>query len=335
MRVNRLFALLMGLGLILGSSLGSAQAITLKLAHQWPQDKSDYVIATAIKFANEVEKRSNGQIKIRFFPAESLVKAKDTNTALKTGAVDLSIYPYIYASGAIPQMNLVLLPGLWKSQDDVYAFRKTKAWQVLEKKAEAYGFKTLAWIQISGGVASTTRPVVTPSDVKGMKVRAAGRFMEYALQKAGASTVSMPSSDTYGAMQRGLLGAIWTSSSSFAAYRMYDVAKYYVSPENYSIFFTIEPIAISMKTWHKLTPAQQKILTQAGHDVEKSALAGAKAEDALVAKDFAKHGVKVQKMKLADWKKWQSLFSKYAFKKFREDVPGGAKLLKEAHMPAN
>ena len=334
MYINRLLALVGGVLFVTTSSLAMGSPITLKLAHQWPQDKSDYVIATAIKFAHEVEKRSDGQIKIKFFPAESLVKATNEKTALKTGTIDLAVYPYIYASGAIPQMNLVLLPGLWKSQDDVYAFRKTKAWHALEAKAEKYGFKTLAWVQISGGAASTNKPVRTPEDVKGMKVRAAGRFMEYALQQAGASTVSMPSSDTYSAMHRGLLQAIWTSSSSFAAYRMYDVAKYYVSPEDYSIFFTIEPICVSMKTWKKLTPAQQQILTQAGHDVEESALAGAKAEDAQVAEDFAKHGVTVKKLTLEDWKQWQQLFSKYAFEKFKKDVPGGAQLLQEARMPA-
>lgn len=330
MFIRRFSRLFVGLCILLLAPLAQSATITLKLAHQWPQDTKDYVIATAVKFAHEVEQRSHGQIKIKFFPAESLVKAQDEHLALRSGAIDLAIYPYIYSAGAIPQMNLVLLPGLWKSQDDVYAFRKTKAWKVLEAKAEAYGFKTLAWIQISGGVASTTKPVATPEDVKGLKVRAAGRFMEYALQKAGASTVSMPSSDTYGAMQRGLLSAIWTSSSSFEAYRMYDVAKYYVSPQDYSIFFTIEPICVSMKTWNRLTPGQRAILSKAGHDVQKFALRGAKEEDARVAEDFAKHGVKVSKLTLAEWKQWEKLFDKYAFAKFKHDVPGGAKLLKEA-----
>src|SRR5690606_36878022 len=136
-----------------------AQTLNLKMAHQWPQDESDYVIATGIKFAQEVEKRTNGQIKITMFPAQSLVKASATHTALKNGTVDLAIYPYIYSAGAIPQMNMVLLPGLWRNHDDVFAFRKSDAWKQLEKKAEDYGFKTLSWIQISGGVATTGKEI--------------------------------------------------------------------------------------------------------------------------------------------------------------------------------
>jgi TRAP-type C4-dicarboxylate transport system substrate-binding protein len=307
----------------------SAKVITLKMVHQWPQAESDYVVATGIKFAEEVEKRSNGQIKIQFFPAESLVKAQDTHKALQSGAVDLAIYPYIYSAGAIPEMNLVLMPGLWKSHDDVFRFRTTNPWKQLEAKAQAYGFKTLSWIQISGGVASNKKPIATPADVSGEKVRAAGKYMSYSLQQSGASAVSMPSSENYSAMQLGLLDAIWTSSSSFGAYRLYEVTKFYVSPEKYSIYYTIEPIAISMKTWKKLTPDQQKILTEVGSSLEQAALEGAKNEDRRIAKLFVDNGVKVQQMTLEDWNRWHDLFQKEGLAKFKKDSPSAAPLLDE------
>jgi TRAP-type C4-dicarboxylate transport system substrate-binding protein len=88
-------AFIAGATVALATQAAVAETITLKMAHQWPQDESDYVVATGTKFAKEVERRSNGQIKINVFPAESLVKAAATHTALKNGAVDLAIYPYI------------------------------------------------------------------------------------------------------------------------------------------------------------------------------------------------------------------------------------------------
>ncbi|NYT58826.1 TRAP transporter substrate-binding protein DctP [Alcaligenaceae bacterium] len=318
-----------GLATLMATLPGTAQAITLKLAHQWPQAESDYVIATAIKFAAEVEKRSNGDIKIQFFPAESLVKASNTHTALKNGTVDLAIYPYIYAAGAIPDLNLVLMPGIWKSHDDVFAFRTSEPWKKIEAKAQDYGFKTLTWIQISGGVASTKAPIASAADVAGLKVRAAGKYMAYALQQAQASTVSMPSSENYSAMQLGLLDGVWTSSSSFGAYRLYEVSKFYVSPEKYSIYYTIDPIAVSMKTWNKLTPEQQKILSEVGQSLEQEALEGARQEDSRVAKMFAENGVAVSQMSLDQWNQWHDLFQKHAFPKFKQDNPDSAALLDE------
>lgn len=303
-----------------------AEPITLKFAHQWPQDEKDYVVATAIKFAREVEACSKGEIKITFYPAQSLAKASNTHVALKTGTVDLSVYPYIYAAGAIPEMNLILMPGIWKKHDDVFASRKSPAWQQIEAKAQAYGFKTLSWIQISGGVASSGAPVHGPKDVNGKKVRAAGKYMEAALHDAGATPVSMPSSDNYNAMQLGLLDAMWTSSSSFGAFRLYEVSKAYTSPEDYSIYFTIEPIAISMKTWEKLTPEQQRILVEVGAGLEAESLAGAKAEDVRIAKEFADHGVAVTKMPLDEWNRWQPLF-RNSHKQFKADFPQAAPIL--------
>jgi TRAP-type C4-dicarboxylate transport system substrate-binding protein len=330
--VRRLASLLIAAGALAGmANIAHADdTITLKMAHQWPDDPNDYVVQTGKKFAQEVEQKSGGKIHINIFPAESLVKALNMHTALRNGSTDLAIYPYIYAAGAIPQLNLILLPGLWKTHDDVYKFRTSAPWKELEAKIEAYGFKTLCWIQVSGGVASKPKPINLPADLAQIKVRGAGKMMEAALQSAGASTVSMASSETYSAMQLGLLDGLWTSSGTFGSFRMFEVAKYYNSPEDYSIFYTIEPIAISMKTWKKLTPAQQKILTDVGESLEQGAFEGAKADDRRVAQLFASHGVKVHKMTLDEWNQWQALFQKVSFPKFRAEVPDGAHLLDES-----
>lgn len=304
--------------------------IALKMAHQWPDDPNDYVVQTGKKFAQEVMQRSGGKLRIDIFPAESLVKALNIHTALRSGSVDLAIYPYIYAAGAIPQMNLILLPGLWKTPEDVFRFRTSAPWRELEAKMEAYGFKTLCWIQVSGGMASKGKPVNVPADLAKTKVRGAGKMMEAALQSAGASTVSMASSETYNAMQLGLLDGLWTSSGTFGSYRLYEVAKYYASPEQYGIYYTIEPIAISMKTWNKLTPEQQKIMTEVGQSLEQSAFEGAKADDRRVAQLFASHGVQVHQMTLDEWTQWQKLFQEVSFAKFRNEVPDGARLLDQS-----
>jgi TRAP-type C4-dicarboxylate transport system substrate-binding protein len=308
--------------------------ITLKMAHQWPDDPNDYVVNASKEFAQEVEKRSGGKIQVKIFPAESLVKVLDTHSALRSGTIDLATYPYIYSAGAIPEMNLILLPGLWQTPKDVYEFRKSEAWKEVEAKAEAFGFKTICWIQISGGAASKTKPFVVPADIAGQKVRAAGKMMEAALQKAGASTVSMSSTEAYSAMQLGLLDGVWTSSGTFGSYRLFEVSKYYLSPEDYSVYFTIEPIAISMKTWKKLTPAQQKIVMDVGQSLEQKAYDSSVADDKRVAGLFAKAGAQVHKMTLPEWKQWQSLFRDTSFTKFRNEVPDGAALIDKSSVAA-
>jgi len=304
-----------------------AKNFTLKLSHQWPQDSEDYVVKTAIRFADEVNKRSNGSIKINFYPGQQLVKAKEQFKAMRDGIIDLSVYPTIYAAREIPELNIVLVP--WgNSHDNYFKFGHSKVWDYLEAKMNKMGVKSLCWIQISGGIASKNRLIRRPDDVKGEKMRAAGKYCQMAYQNAGAGIVAMASSEIYTAMQRGLLDAVQTSSSSFGAYKLYEVSKYYLSPEDYSNFFTCEPISISMKTWNKLSAGQQKIMLDVGKELEAWALDQAKKEDARVANLFAKNGSVVEKMTADDYAQWRKLM-KAVKEAFIKKVPNGKWLVEE------
>ena len=304
-----------------------AGKLTLKLSHQWPQDTEDYVAKTAIRFADEITKRTNGEIKINFYPGQSLVKATEQFKAMRQGIIDMSVYPTIYAAREIPELNIVLVP--WaNSHDNFFKFGKSKAWAYLEKKMNDVGVKSLCWIQIAGGIASKDKPIRTPEDVKGVKIRAAGKYCQLAYKNAGAGIVGMASSEIYTAMQRGLLDAVQTSSSSFGAFKLYEVSKYYVSPQDYSNYFTCEPISISMKTWKKLTPEQQKIMEEVGKELEPWALKAAKTEDARVAGLFAKNGCVVEKMTADDYAKWVP-FMKESIQEFKKSVPNGEWLADE------
>lgn len=304
------------------------KVVTLKLAHQWPDDPNDYVVAAGRKFAQEVEKRTNGDVNIKLFPAESLVKAADTHTALKSGVIDFAIYPYIYAAGAVPELNLILTPGIWRNHDEVFAFKDSEPMKYIEDKLnKQLNLKTLAWIQISGGIASVKKPVLTTADVNGLKWRSAGKYNEEMLKALGGGTASMPSSEIYTALQQGLLDAVLTSSSSFGSYKLYEVAKYYTSPEDYSTYFTIEPLAVSMNAWNKLSKEQQQVMLDVAKEIEQDALKGAKEEDKRVAKLFADNGKTVQKLTKDEWDAFAKAAQEYAHPAFRKNIPNGEWLL--------
>lgn len=313
----------------------SKDVINLKLVHQWPQDGKDYVVGTGIKFANEVEKRTKGQIKITFYPASSMVKASETHTALKKGVADLSIYPYIYSSGAIPEMELIQMPGIWKNANDIYAWRNSEAYKYLEKKANEYGFKKICWIQVIAGFASKKKAIHRPEDVKGLKVRAVARYLEYGMKEVGAGIVSMTSAETYTAMQRGVVNAVLTSCSSLIAYRIYEISDYCVTGYPYTLAGTVEPICISMKTWEKLNPEQQRILVQVGEELEEDAFRACIKSAYDLEEVFVKHGVKVEPFTKDDSDAWQKIWEKYAFPKFEQEVPNGKWLLEKSLKTSN
>ena len=301
--------------------------IILKLSHQWPQDLDDFVIQTGVRFAEEVKKRSGGAINIVFYPAQSLIKAKDQFRAMRQGIIDMSIYPIIYAAGEMPELNITLVP--WaNTHESFYKFGKSKVWDYLEGKMNKMGVKSVCWIQFAGGIASRGDLVRKPSDVEGIKVRAAGKYCQRNFRYADAGIVTMPSSEAYTAMQRGLLDAMQTSSASFGAYKLYEVSKSYLSPIDFSSYRSCEPIFISMRAWKKLTPEQQKIMLDVGRELEPFALEGAKHEDVRVAKMFEDHGCTVEKMTAKDWAAWRALMDK-AIEDFKKEVPNGEWLVEE------
>jgi len=151
--------------------------------------------------------------------------------------------------------------------------------------------------------------------------------MELVLKEAGASVVSLPSSEIYTAMSSGVLDAAMTSSTSLISYRLYEQSKYVTSARNRTIWFMFEPLLISKDTWNRLTPAQQKIFTEVGQSLEKFAIDAAKADDQKLAEVYAKAGAKVSDMDDATFNRWREIAKRSAYKDFAEKAPNGQALL--------
>src|ERR1700712_3840479 len=101
---------------ILRLGTGTAHAATtLKISHQFPGgtiDKGDFRDRLCRMFAQEVTKRSGGEIVGEIYPNSSLVKTNAQFSAMRKGALDISLYPMPYAGGELPETNIGLMPGV-------------------------------------------------------------------------------------------------------------------------------------------------------------------------------------------------------------------------------
>src|SRR3979490_1440987 len=101
---------------ILRFGTGTAHAATtLKISHQFPGgtiDKGDFRDRLCRVFAAEVAKRSGGEIAAEVYPNSSLIKTNAQFSAMRKGALDISLYPPPYAGGELPETNIGLMPGL-------------------------------------------------------------------------------------------------------------------------------------------------------------------------------------------------------------------------------
>ena len=172
------------------SRLGSAApAQTLKISHQFPGgsiNEGDFRDRLCRKFAAELEKRTNGEIAAQVYPNSSLMKTVAQFSALRKGALDISLYPISYAGGELPETNIGLMPGLVSSYKQGAAWKTAPVGQKFSSFLAEKGVVFISWIWQAGGVASRSASIVNPEDVKGLKVRGGSREMDMVLKAAGA-----------------------------------------------------------------------------------------------------------------------------------------------------
>src|SRR6185437_1027187 len=309
--------------------IAGAAPMVLKISHQFPAN-TDFRDQIARKFAQEVEKRTNGEVKFQIYAGASLYKPTQQFDALANGSLDMSVYPLAYSGGKLPATNLTLMPALIENYQQAYDWEKQPIGRWLEDYLDQHGVKIITWIWQGGGVASRDKPILVPADVKGLKTRGAGKEIELMLQAAGASIATFPSTETYNAMQSGVVDALWTSSASLMSFRLQEVAKYVTTARDHTFWYMFEPLLMSKATYDKLTPEQQKIVHEVGASLQKFALDSCKDDDKRVAEVYGKAGDKVLDMNQQQFMAWKNLAEQSAYKDFASEVKDGARLLKMA-----
>ena len=319
---------------IAASRLRTALAAqTLKISHQFPGGtitEGDFRDRLCRMFAAEIEKRSNGALAAQVYPNSSLMKTVAQFSALRKGALDVSLYPISYAGGEFAELNIGLMPGL------VSSYKQGAAWKTAEvgKKFAAFlgekGVIIVSWIWQAGGVASRGAPIVDPQDAKGLKIRGGSREMDMVLQAAGATTLSTPSNELYAAMQTGACDACITSSTSLISFRLEEVAKSLTTGRGKSYWVMLEPLVMSKRIFDALPKDQQDMIMALGRELEEFGTKEAMADDQKVADVYAKKGAKVADLDAATVDKWRAIARDTAWKDYAGKSALSAELLKLA-----
>ena len=310
-----------------------AAGTVLKISHQFPGGtltEGDFRDRLCRMFAAEVERRTNGALKAQVYPGSSLMKTNAQFSALRKGALDMSLIPLSYGGGEVPEVNIGLMPGLVTSYEQGLGWKTKDVGRELTNVCADKGLVLVTWLWQAGGVASRTRPVVEPEDAKGMKIRGGSREVDMMLKAAGAAVVSLPSNEIYAAMQTGAVDAAMTSSTSLISFRLEEVSKHLTTGRGKAYWYMFEPLVISKSVFEALPKDMQAVVMTVGAELEKFALEGARADDQLLASVYQKAGAKVYDLTDATVKRWQAVARDTAWKDFAERGERSARLLKLA-----
>lgn len=213
-------------GLWVNPGVPQAQEVTLRL-HNFNSPKAIANRLFMMPWAAELEKSTNGRLKIQVFPAMQLGgKPSDLYGQARDGAVDIIWTVPEYAAGRFPLTSVFELPfvaGSAEATSQAVNEYYTK-WLVDEyQDTHPLVFHTTAPALIH----TAHRPIRTLEDFKGMKIRGHSHVNTEVLKALGAVPVGMPVPKVYEALSRGLVEGTWVPWTIMRPFRLYEVTKYH------------------------------------------------------------------------------------------------------------
>ncbi len=267
----------------------SAQTV-LKFSHTDQQAGARQ--AAAQVFAKKVEELTQGRYKVNVFCCSQLGNDPKNIEQLALGGIDFTVSATGSYAPHVPTLNLTMMPFLVDSYAQGWKLYDDSQWlQAQFAKAPAKGFRFLATWE-AGFRSMTTRDMLaTPADAKGKKLRTfPNEMMRWTLEAMGFNIQIMPLPEVYLAIQQGAVAGQENPVDTIYSNKFYEVAPH-VTLTNH--VYSPIPLAIAEKTWAKLSPTDQKAVTEAAQVAAKFSREFISGNDANQLKEMAAKGAKI------------------------------------------
>lgn len=253
--------------LTLTSLTASAQGVTWRLAHVFPEHSS--VGQAANMFATLASERSNGRIKIAVFPSGQLGGDEAIGRELVRGTIELAFVNPNSMVGMDPLLDFHILPFIATSYEDVdriYYGEDNILRTTLREAVERNRMKILGYFENDfRAISNSKKPVKTVDDLKGLKLRVVpSQSLKLFFEKAGSQVVILPFPELFTALQQGTVDGQENGVILIEQARFFEAQKY-VTLLNHS--YVMSTITASQRALSKLSAADQELLSSIGKEV--------------------------------------------------------------------
>lgn len=262
---------------------------TIRLAYNLPQDH--HVSVGIEDFAKKVTEKSNGKVKVQVYPAGQLLSDKDMNQSILSGGVEMGVNSSTLWASTVPAMGIFDVPYVFNDYSAVGEavngeFGDKLRGAMEEKGAKVLMFADYGYVQF----ANNKRPLKSPEDFKGLKIRSIGDLPSELIQAYGASPVFMGGGEVYMALQRDTVDGA-TSGTTAMLQRKYDEVTKYLTINNYAYLEFL--LAVNKDYWDGLPKKTQDLLTEVAAETEIWIREQAEKEDTTSAKALEENGMEV------------------------------------------
>jgi len=240
----------------------SAQAKTINLTY------SNFFPPThghAIQGANmikEIEKRTNGRVKISYFPGGTLTKPRVCYDGVVKGISDIGMSCFAYTRGRFPVMEAVDLPFGYKSGK--IATRVAYEFFKKMQPEELSDVKVLVVHAHGPGILAAKKDVNSLSDIKGMKIRCTGLSSKLA-KYLGAAPVAMPQNQAYEALQKGVVEGTFCPIEVLKGWKQGEVIDHVIETKALG-YTTAMFVVMNKKKYNSLPPDIKKVFDEVAEE---------------------------------------------------------------------
>ncbi|MDR0578288.1 MAG: TRAP transporter substrate-binding protein [Candidatus Accumulibacter sp.] len=273
--------------------------ILLRLGHEMPENHPYH--EGAKKFAEILARKTGNGIAVQIFPNGTLGKQAQLVDGLGMGTIDLALTNTVVLEKYEPRMGVLVMPYVIRDWDHVYKVVDGEIGKELNKGLEKKDIVVLAYHEIGHTNIHSVKPIKSPSDVKGIKLRIQPGPSYVEVAKAlGAIVVPTAFGEVYAALQLGTIDAQVQSASNIRQSKFYEVGKHYIIND---LGFFLEPLSMSKMVYDRMTPEHQKALREAAYESalwQRPYARGKQNEDlAFLEKN---HGLVVTKADVSEWR---------------------------------
>ena len=209
-----------------------------------------------------LNERTNGAMRVRVYPGGQLGAEKDTLEIAVFGGLDLTRVNLAPINSIVPQTIVLALPFLFRSVAHSRATFDGRIGRKVLDSMTPHGLRGMCYYD-SGARSfyNTKRPIVTPDDIAGMKIRVQNSDIYVAMMQAlGANPTPIPYGEVYQSLVQGVVDGAENNYPSYESSRHFEAAGHYSLTRH---VMAPELVVASRRSWDRMTPDEQQQLQSA------------------------------------------------------------------------
>ena len=261
--LRRPAAFLLVLLAFLAAGCGARRDVkVIKLAHGLDQQHS--VHKGMVFLGQRLAEKSGGTMRVDVYSSGQLGSERECLELVQIGGLAMTKVSASVLEGFAPEFKVFGLPYLFRSDAHKAAVLEGPIGREILAAPQSKFMRGVCYYDSGSRSFYTKKPIRTPDDLKGLKIRVQESPMAFALIRAfGASATPISWGELYTALQQGVVDGAENNPPSFHLARHYEVCKFYSLDEHTSV---PDVVVVNTHFWNKLTPQQQKWLQEAADE---------------------------------------------------------------------